>query len=198
VNGASDREQFMPDAKNIMLKLVVDRKTRKLLGAQSVGPGHGDKRMDVAATAISAGMTVDRIANLDMGYAPPYSPAIDNLLTAANIARNKLDGVFQGITPMEVYRRMQEKRDFVLLDVGSPKEHEETRIPGAVLIPLGTLRGRMHELPADKEIITLCTLSIRGYEAALILQEAGFAKVRVMDGGVMMWPYEKIYGMKSI
>ena len=184
----------MPNAQNVMLKLVVDRKERELLGAQCVGPGHVDKRIDVAATAITSGMKIDEIANLDIGYAPPYSLAIDNLLTAANIARNKLDGVFEGVTPMEVHRMIREKEDFILLDVGSPKEHDESRIPGSILIPLGSLRGRMSELPMDKEIVTLCTSSIRGYEAALNLKAAGFQKVRVMDGGVMMWPYEKISG----
>ncbi len=194
LSGAKDREHFMPNAQNVMLKLVVDRKERELLGAQCVGPGHGDKRIDVAATAITSGMKIDEIANLDIGYAPAYSLAIDNLLTAANIARNKLDGVFEGVTPMEVHRMIREKEDFILLDVGSPKEHDESRIPGSILIPLGSLRGRMSELPMDKEIVTLCTSSIRGYEAALNLKAAGFRKVRVMDGGVMMWPYEKISG----
>jgi NADPH-dependent 2,4-dienoyl-CoA reductase/sulfur reductase-like enzyme/rhodanese-related sulfurtransferase len=196
LSGANDQEHFMPDAQPLLLKLVVDRKTRRLLGAQSLGPGRGDKRIDVAASAISLGMTVDRLANLDTGYAPAYSLAIDNLLTAANIARNKLDGIFEGITPLEVYRWMAEKRDFLLLDVSSPKEHEDARLPGSTLIPLGSLRGRMNELPKDRTIVTFCTLSVRGYEAALILKAAGFSGVRVMDGGVIMWPYEKIHGSK--
>jgi len=195
LTGSPDREHFMPDARIIMLKLVVDRLTRRLLGVQAVGPGHGDKRIDIASTAITAGMTVDHLANLDLGYAPPYSLAMDNLITGANIAKNKLDGVFESITPMEVYQKLWNKEDFVLLDVSSPQEYEEERLPGSILIPIGTLRGRIHELPKDREIVTFCRLSIRGYEAALLLKAAGFQKVRVMDGGVIMWPYEKVHGM---
>lgn len=194
LTGAPDCEHFMPNAKIIMLKLVVDRITRRLLGVQAVGPGHGDKRIDVASTAITAGMTVDQIANLDLGYAPPYSLAMDNLITGANIAKNKLDGIFQSITPMEVYRKLWNKEEFVLLDVSSPQEYEEERLPGSILIPIGALRARMNELPKDKEIVTFCRLSIRGYEAALLLKAAGFQKVEVMDGGVLMWPYEKVHG----
>jgi rhodanese-related sulfurtransferase len=174
----------------------VDRSTRRLLGVQAVGPGHGDKRIDIAATAITAGMTVDLIANLDLGYAPPYSLAMDNLITGANIAMNKLGGIFESITPMEVYRKLWSKEDFILLDVSSPQEYEEERLPGSILIPTGTLRSRLKELPRGKEIVTFCRLSIRGYEAALLLKSEGFDRVRVMDGGVLMWPYEKVHGMK--
>ena len=184
----------MPTAPYLLLKMVADRKSRRLLGVQSIGPGHGDKRIDVAATAIAAGMTVDQISNLDLCYAPPYSPAMDNVITAANVAKNKLEGVFEGVNPMEVYRKIQEKEDFVLLDVSTPQEFETGRLPGSILIPSGALRGRVGELPRDREIITFSRLCIRGYEAALILKAEGFSKVRVLDGGAVMWPYEKISG----
>jgi rhodanese-related sulfurtransferase len=63
-------------------------------------------------------------------------------------------------------------------------------------IPSGALRSRLSEIPKGKEIVTFCRLSIRGYEAALILKAAGFSRVCVMDGGLVMWPYEKVHGMK--
>ncbi len=189
---APDKAHFMPDAKSLLLKIVVDSKNRRLLGAQAVGPGAGDKRIDVAAMAITAGMTVDQLANADLCYAPPYSPAMDNIITAANVARNKLDGHLLGVSAEEVHRMLEEKADFVFLDVRSPGEYEELRLPNSMLIPLGALRGRLDELPRDKEIVTFCKISLRGYEAALILNAAGFEDVRVMDGGVVMWPYEKL------
>jgi NADPH-dependent 2,4-dienoyl-CoA reductase/sulfur reductase-like enzyme/rhodanese-related sulfurtransferase len=188
----ADRAHYMPGAKPIILKLVVDTASRKLLGAQAVGPGNGDKRMDVAAVALTAGMTVDQISKLDLCYAPPYSPAIDNILTAANVARNKLDGQVAGIASMHVKKKLDAKDDFVFLDVRSPAEHQAERLPNSTLIPLGALRSRLAELPKDKEIIAFCKVSLRGYEAAKILQGAGFTKVQVMDGGVVAWPYEKI------
>jgi rhodanese-related sulfurtransferase len=184
----------MPTAKPVIIKLVVDSRTRKLLGAQAVGPGDGDKRMDVAALAITAGMTVDQLSKVDLCYAPPYSPALDNIITAANVARNKLDGQVAGVTPMEVKARLDAKADFLFLDVRSPAEYQQVRLPGSTLVPLGALRARLGELPRDKEIITFCKVSLRGYEAAKILQAAGFSNVRVMDGGVVVWPFEKSEG----
>jgi len=187
-----DRAHYMPGAAPLLLKLVVDAKTRRLLGAQAVGPGAGDKRIDVAAMAIAAGMTVDQLANADLCYAPPYAPAMDNIITAANVVRNKLDGRMVGVSAREVHRMIESGNSFVFLDVRSPAEHEQVRLPGATLIPLGALRERLDEIPRDGEIVTFCKVSLRGYEAALILRAAGFEKVRVMDGGIAMWPYEKL------
>jgi len=191
---APDKAHFMPAAKPLLLKLIVDKNSRRLLGAQATGPGAGDKRIDAAAMAITAGMTVDQFANADLCYAPPYAPAMDNIITAANVARNKLDGRMVGVSPMEVHRMMDEGADFVLLDVRSPAEYEQVRLPNSTSIPLGTLRGRLDELPRDKEIIAFCKISLRGYEAELILKAAGFNNVRVMDGGIEMWPFEKLSG----
>jgi len=186
-----DKAHFMPQAKPLFLKLVADAGTRRLLGAQAVGPGDGSKRIDVAAMAITAGMTVDQVANADLSYAPPYAPAMDNIITAANVARNKLDGHMVGISPMAVKRRLEEGEDFFFLDVRSPGEYEQVRLPGATLIPLGALRSRLDEVPRDKPVVAFCKISLRGYEAALILRACGFEDVRVMDGGIAMWPYER-------
>lgn len=185
---APDKAHYYPATKTIMMKLVADRKSRRLLGLQVIGPGEGDKRVDVAATAITAKMTVDDVAHLDLAYAPPYSPAMDNIITACDIARNKMDGVFEGITPIEVKAMLDRNDDVVLLDVRSPAEVAAMPFPGAVNIPLGALRKRWAELPKEKEIVAFCKISLRGYEAALILKGEGFTKVKVMDGGLVMWP----------
>ena len=190
----SDRPHYMPTAKLLIIKLVVDSRSRKLVGAQAVGPGAGDKRMDVAAMAITAGMTVDQLSKVDLCYAPPYSPALDNIITAANVARNKLDGQVTGISPMEVKARLDAKKDLLLLDVRSPAEHQQEHLANSTLIPLGALRSRLGELPKEKEIVAFCKVSLSGYEAAKILQGAGFSRVKVMDGGMAVWPYEKVRG----
>jgi NADPH-dependent 2,4-dienoyl-CoA reductase/sulfur reductase-like enzyme/rhodanese-related sulfurtransferase len=186
-----DKAHYMPAAKTIMMKLVVDRPSRKLLGAQVVGPGDGSKRIDVAAMALTASMTIDQLDKVDLCYAPPYSPAMDNLITAADVARNKLDGQMDGITPMEVHAKLQRGDDFIFLDVRSPEEYAEVQLPGTINIPLGALRLRFNELDRNKEIVTFCKISLRGYEASLILRAAGFERVSVLDGGIAMWPYEK-------
>jgi NADPH-dependent 2,4-dienoyl-CoA reductase/sulfur reductase-like enzyme/rhodanese-related sulfurtransferase/two-component sensor histidine kinase len=186
-----DREHFMPTAAMLMLKLVVDRRSRRLLGVQATGRGDADKRVDVSSIAIRAGMTVDEIASSDLCYAPQYSPAMDNLITGANVARNKLDGHLVTVTAAEVNRMIAERQDFVFLDVRTPAEYEEVRLPHSVLIPLGSLRGRVAELPREKPVVTFCDISLRAYEASLILRHAGFEDVRVLDGGMAMWPYER-------
>ncbi|MFA6378240.1 MAG: FAD-dependent oxidoreductase [Candidatus Omnitrophota bacterium] len=190
-NPAPDKAHFYPNAKPMFMKLIADRQSRRLLGLQAVGPGILDKRIDIAATAITAKMTVDQVANLDLCYAPPYAPAMDNILTSANIARNQIDGLYQSISPEEVKEKIDRKENVLLLDVRSPEEYDEVNIEGSVLIPLGQLRRRLKEIPSDKEIITFCKISLRGYEAALILQSAGFRNVKVMDGGILMWPFQK-------
>jgi len=189
---APDREHFVAGAGVVMLKLVVDKDSRRLLGAQAIGPGETVKRIDVAATAIYGRMTVDQLATLDLCYAPPYAPVIDNIITAANVARNKLDGLVEGISPLQVRQWMDEKKDFILLDVRTPAEYRQQRIDGAVFIPLASLRARFVELNKDRTVVAFCNYSLRGYEAAIILTKEGFKDVRVLDGGLEMWPYEKI------
>lgn len=187
-----DRAHYLRPAGMLMLKLVVDRPTRKLLGAQSVGPGAGDKRVDVAAVAIVAGRTVEDLANEDLCYGPSFSTAMDNLITAANVARNKLDGLFEGITPAEVHAKLSRREEFVFVDVRTPEEYEQQRLSRATLFPLGALRERLQELPRDRLLVLFCDVSLRAYEGALILKAAGFRQVKVMEGGMAMWPYEKM------
>jgi rhodanese-related sulfurtransferase len=186
-----DRAHYMPQSRPLLMKIVADRRTGRLLGVQATGPGEGAKRVDVASTAIASSMTLDEVAHLDLCYAPHYSPALDNLITAANVARNKRDGLMVGISAEEVYLKIQRGEDFILLDTRSPVENSEARIPNSKLIPLGVLRKKLDEVPRDKEIITYCQISLRGYEAALILKSAGFTNVKVLDGGIAMWPYRK-------
>jgi NADPH-dependent 2,4-dienoyl-CoA reductase/sulfur reductase-like enzyme/rhodanese-related sulfurtransferase len=191
-----DKVHHYPGAKSVILKLVADRRSRKLLGAQAVGPGECAKRIDVAATALVAGMTVDQVANLDLCYAPPFSPPMDNLITAANVLRNKLDGLMPALSSVQVKAKLEAGEDFLFLDVRTPAEHEAAHIEGTKLIPLGALRDRLAELPRDKEIVTFCQVSLRGYQAGLLLRRNGFTRVKVMDGGVVAWPYEKVVAGK--
>ena len=88
---------------------------------------------------------------------------------------------------------MEEGADFVFLDVRSPGEYEQVRLPHSTLIPLGALRRRMDELPEDKstEIIAYCKISLRGYEVASYLASQGYTNVKVMEGGIMAWPYAR-------
>ncbi len=132
---------------------------------------------------------MDELSKADLAYAPPYSPAMDNVITASDVVRNKLDGIAVGVSPAEVKRKIDAGEPLLLLDVRSPAEVRQVAIPGAVNIPLGALRGRLEDLPRDRPVVCFCKISLRGYEAALILQAAGYADVRVLDGGLVTWPY---------
>jgi rhodanese-related sulfurtransferase len=156
-----------------------------------LGPGDAAKRLDVAATAITFGATLDHVAYLDLGYAPPFAPPLDPLLTAAHVLLNKMNGLAKGINPLEAYRWMQEKKDLILLDVRTPQEFKELRMddPRVLHIPLGVLRQKAKELPKDKDILAFCKVSMRGYEAQRILNAEGFERVWFIEGGLMAWPF---------
>lgn len=187
----ADRPHYYPGARQIIVKLIADKKTRKVLGAQIIGPGDVAKRIDVLTTVLSMGGTLEQVANLDLAYAPPYSEALDNVIHAANVLRNIIDGVAVKVSAAEVMSRIEQGEDFVLLDVRSPQEYEAARIedPRVRLLPLGKLRGAFDTLPKDKPIIAFCKVSLRGYEAQRILSNAGFTDVSFMEGGVSTWPY---------
>ncbi|MEJ2199571.1 MAG: FAD-dependent oxidoreductase [Desulfuromonadaceae bacterium] len=184
-----DKAHIMPDAKPVILQLLADRSSRRLLGIQLVGPGDAAKRLDVCTSALTMGMTVDQLAQLDLCYAPPFSSAMDPLHQAANALRNKLDGLTQSLDPVTLKAAQERGEDILLLDVRSAAEHQEVCIPGATLIPLGALRDRLDELPRNRLIVPFCKISLRGYEAALILQNAGFEQVKYLEGGILGWPY---------
>jgi NADPH-dependent 2,4-dienoyl-CoA reductase/sulfur reductase-like enzyme/rhodanese-related sulfurtransferase len=187
---APDRAHFFPGAKPIVLKLVAEKKTGRILGLQAAGEGAVDKRLDAAATAITFGATAEQLSQIDLAYAPPYAAAMDNLIVAADILKNKLSGEARGVTPQEVKRKLDAQEDFILLDVRSPAEHGQVGIEGAKLLPLGMLREKVEELPKDKEVVAFCKISLRGYEAQRILDAAGFTNASFMDGGILAWPYQ--------
>jgi NADPH-dependent 2,4-dienoyl-CoA reductase/sulfur reductase-like enzyme/rhodanese-related sulfurtransferase len=187
-----DHATYYPGAREILIKLVAEKSTGKLLGGQAVGTGDTAKRIDVLAAALTFGAKAADLANLDLGYAPPYNSAMDPLHNAANVIRNKQSGQARSLTPLEVKRKLDSGEDFILLDVRSPAEWQAQRIEaGQVrLIPLPELRRRIGELPRDKEIVTVCRTSVRAYQAQRILDGAGFKNVKLMDGSLAAWPYE--------
>jgi NADPH-dependent 2,4-dienoyl-CoA reductase/sulfur reductase-like enzyme/rhodanese-related sulfurtransferase len=183
---------YYPDSKSIIIKMIADRETSKLLGAQVIGPGEGVKRIDVAASVLRFGGGVKDVADLDLGYAPPFSTAIDPVAHAANIIRNKIEGLAHGISSMDLKTRLEGKGDFILLDVRTRGEVEtepfnDSRV---VHIPVQDLRRRYEELPKDREIITFCRTSVRAYGAERILSGRGFKDVKFLDGSLKAWPFD--------
>lgn len=193
VNASLDKPGFM-EGKLLITKLVVDKPNGIILGAQVIGPGDVSKQVAIWSMAIKGALTVDDMVNADLPYAPPYSLAIDHSIATAHIMQNKLNGRFFGISSEQLREKLKTKEPLVLLDVRNPDEYEQMRLGiGEKLIPLGQLRKRLDEMPEDKnaEIITWCKISLRGYEAALILQANGYPNVKVLEGGIMAWPYKR-------
>lgn len=191
-NASLDKPGFM-GAKLLVSKMVADAKTGRLLGFQCVGPGEVNRQVAEAAMAVMNGNTVYDIGVADLPYAPPFSLAIDHFITTAHILSNKLAGRMEGISNAEVKERIDAGATPFILDVRSPAEFEEMRLNiGETLIPLGAVRNSLDKLPKDKnaEIITFCKISMRGYEAQRVLEANGWTNVKVMEGGIMAWPFK--------
>ena len=193
ISASLDKPGFM-NGNLLITKLIVDKSTERILGAQVIGPGDVSKQLAIWAMAIQGNLTVNDMANADLPYAPPFSLAIDHSIATAHVMQNKLRGLFKGISAEEVKEKLNNKEKTVYLDVRNPDEFEQMRLGiGERLIPLGQLRKRINELPEDKntEIVTWCKISLRGYEAALILQANGYTNVKVMEGGIVSWPFSR-------
>jgi NADPH-dependent 2,4-dienoyl-CoA reductase/sulfur reductase-like enzyme/rhodanese-related sulfurtransferase len=193
VNASPDKPGFM-DGKLLITKLLADKNSRIILGAQCLGPGDVSKQLAIWAMAIKGQLTVDDMVNSDLPYAPPFSLAIDHSIASAHILQNKMNGFFEGISALELKEKLERKDDMYLLDTRGPDEFEETRLGiGEILIPVGMLRTRLEALPTDKnkEIITFCKISLRGYEAAMLLKAYGYTNIKVLEGGISAWPFEK-------
>lgn len=192
LNNTFDRTHYHPDHGMMMMKYIIDEKTGRLLGAQGQGTGDVVKRIDVLATAITFGATMEDIANLDLGYAPPFSTPIDVAQHTANIARNKMCGLAQCISAEELKQKMETDDDFVILDVRTEEQFKARHLKDdrVMLVVLGDLRERIDEIPRDKEIVVICALGTRSYEALRILKGAGFKDVKYLEAGLQGWPYE--------
>ena len=193
INASPDKPGFM-EGKLLVTKLTADAKTGRVLGAQCIGPGNVSKQIAQWAMAIQGKLTVEDLINADLPYAPPFSLAIDHFIATAHIMQNKMKGRMKGISCKEVKEKLPAGEKPFLIDTRGPEEFEEMRLGiGETLIPLGALRKRLQELPEDKnrEIICYCKISLRGYEAALALEGNGWKNVKVMEGGIMAWPYPR-------
>ncbi|AKJ63341.1 FAD-dependent oxidoreductase [Kiritimatiella glycovorans] len=193
VHAEPDKPGFM-GAKLIVMKMVAEKGSGRLLGVQCIGPGDVSKRIAIGAMALHGKLTVDDLTVADLPYAPPFSPAVDNIIACAQTLQNKMAGRLRGIPAREVKGRVDAGEDLFILDVRGADEYEQMRLGiGEVLVPLGALRKRLDELPQDraKEIICYCKISLRGYEAARLLEAHGWTDVKVMEGGIMAWPFAR-------
>ncbi|MFQ5713373.1 MAG: FAD-dependent oxidoreductase [Candidatus Scalinduaceae bacterium] len=186
----NDKAHYYPGSKRIIVKLIAEKRSGLLLGAEIVGDGVVDKRIDVIASAMTGKATIEQLSKYDLSYAPPYSSPMGPVITAANVLRNKLEGKTRSISPMEVKEQIDRKDDFILLDVRTKPEHDRGHIRDCVHIPLNELRSKVDQLDKSKEIVTYCGVGLRASNAHRILRNAGFKDAKFMEGSMAAWPYE--------
>lgn len=171
---------YYPGAQPVSFKLLFDPHNGRILGAQAVGKDGVDKRIDVLSVAMRAGMSVMDLADLELTYAPPFGSARDVINQAGMVAANVIQGDEHICHSEDV---LALRPDQLLLDVRNPGElTAHGQIPGAINIPVDELRGRMHEIPKEKEILITCQVGLRGHVAYRMLTLAGF-NARNLSGG---------------
>lgn len=170
---------YYPGAEGMTLKLLFDPDSGRVLGAQAVGGTGVDKRIDVLAIAIQAGMTVFDLEEAELAYSPQFGSAKDPVNMAGFVAA----GLIRGEHPqVDVESIVQGSAKKCLLDVRTPEEFNSGHLPGAINIPVDELRSRLEELPGDRQIVAYCQVGQRGYLATRILRQRGFNAANVGGG----------------
>ena len=184
-----DRVSLMPGASPIHLKVHVETPTGRLLGAQAVGQGAADRRIDVIAATMAKGGTLEDLADTDLCYAPPFAAAKDAVHLAGLAGLNLLHGEYRQI-PASAVRGLAEA-GAAILDVREKGEYEAGHIRGAVNVPLSELRDRLGELPKDRPLYLHCRSGQRSYYACRILAARGFRDVYNIAGGFLAVCHEE-------
>jgi len=182
-NAHPDHASYYPGAKLLTIKLLTERESGRLLGAQVVGESGVDKRIDVLATALHAGLRIDELEELDLAYAPPFGAAKDPVVMAAMNHANAWRGELTTMTPAEAAPLWEESQ---VIDVRTPAEHARGAVPGARLVPLDELRERLGELDSGKRTLVYCQGGQRSAFAVRILRQHGFSDVWSITGGWRM------------
>lgn len=196
-----DKVGLMPDSNPMHFKLIYEYPTGRILGAQAIGKGNVDKRIDIIATMITMGGTLEDLKELELCYAPLFSTAKDVVNFAALVALNLLYGRFKQV-PVTKVRELVENNAFIV-DVREKHEYEKGHLKNAINIPLSELRGRMNEIPKDKPVYLHCRSSQRSYNAVMALQNSGYDNVINISGsflGICCYEYyqDQVTGREKI
>ena len=171
---------YYPGGKVMTMKVVFEKESYRLLGAQIVGYDGVDKRIDVLATAIHAGMKATDLKELDLAYAPPYSSAKDPV----NMAGFMVDNISKGLKQWHLsdLEQLLQHKDVTLLDTRTPKEFSQGHIEGFTNIPVDELRERIGEIPVEKTVYLICQSGLRSYIATRILEGYGYEAYNFAGG----------------
>ena len=179
-----DKAHYMGDASYISLKIIAERKTRRILGAQGFGKGEVISRISLLACAVSRQMSLEEFVQLDLGYAPAFNNPIDIAQTACHVLSNKMDGLINLISLKE-FKKQKEKMN--IIDVSPLSEYGHAAITGSISIPLESIRSE--EIPFDQssKIVLYSRTSSGAYEAYRFLITRGYRNVFVLEGGYRYW-----------
>ncbi|PXV93267.1 NADPH-dependent 2,4-dienoyl-CoA reductase/sulfur reductase-like enzyme [Lachnotalea glycerini] len=187
----NDKVGLMPDAAPLHFKLLYEIPTGKILGAQAIGKGDATKRIDVIATAIKFGGTVEELRDLELCYAPPFSTAKDIVNYAGYVGTNLLNGDYKQVNVDKV-RALVENGSYIL-DVRERGEYERGHIKGAMNIPLSELRECVSEIPKNRSVYVHCRTGQRSYNAVLALQNLGYTNIYNITGSFLGLSYYEYY-----
>ena len=186
-----DRVALMPGSCPMHFKLIFEKPTGRVLGAQAISKGDAPKRVDVAAAVIKFGGTVDDLRDLELCYAPPFSTAKDPVNYAGLVACNLLDGAFRQVHVDQV--RGLVESGACIIDVRPAAAYAQGHITTAVNIPLAQLRGRLDEIPKDRPVYIHCQIGQSSYNAVMALQGHGFSNVYNVAGGFLGICYNEYF-----
>lgn len=186
-----DRVGIMPQSTPVHFKLIFELPTGRILGAQAIGRGGADKRIDVIATLITMNGTLEDLKELELCYSPLYSTARDVVNQAALVGLNILHGVYRQVHVDEI--RGLVESGACIIDVRTPEEYEYGHFIGAVNIPLGELRRRIDEIPRDRPVYLHCRTSQRSYNAIMALKHRGFDNVVNISGSFLGASYYEYF-----
>lgn len=181
---ASSHDAWFPGAEPLLVELLWDERSRRVVGLECVGRSGVDKRVDVGASAIAGCLTLDDLAGLDLAYAPPFSSARDPLNVAATVAAAHARGWIRSIGPEQLHQALGK---YALLDVRSAKAFKAGTVPGARSLPLAALREAAGKLDKKAPLVVLSERGREGYLAARLLQQRGLPEVYNLGGGLRSW-----------
>lgn len=179
----SDKVGLMPNANPMYFKLIFEVPTGRVLGAQAIGKGNVDKRIDVIASVIKFGGTIEDLKDLELCYAPPFGTAKDVVNFGGYVASNVLERRFKQEHFSKV-RELLEARECII-DIREKGEYAEGHLKGVPNIPLSELRERVNEIPKDRTVYLQCRSGQRSYNACLLLQNLGYTNVVNVTGGIL-------------
>ena len=192
---ANDKVGIMPDNSPVHFKLLFEKPTGRVLGAQAIGKGDVVKRVDIIATTIAFGGTVKELKNLNLCYARPFGTAKDVVNYAGYVGSNLLDEEFKQVQITQI-RDLLKNEEFII-DVREKGEYERGHIKGVKNIPFSEIRDRLDEIPKDRPVYLHCRTGQRSYNVALLLQSLGYKEIYNVAGSFLALSFYDYFNDKT-